>query len=92
MVTWWFWVFFVKANAQNVAGCSITGWEQDTKAHYGTKALNVLHGFLDFCPAFFAKILWAVKYVACSFLGNTSESQGESLTAAFYCFLQRGKK
>ena len=53
-----------------------------TEKHTVTRILPVLHGFLDFCSAFFAKTFLAVKYLALSFLGSTSEMQGEKLITA----------
>lgn len=61
---------FAKVNPQNVAGWGSTVWDQDIKVHFGTRALHVLHSFLDFCFAFFEKTFFGCKTSCTVFPGE----------------------
>lgn len=73
---------FAKVNPKIFFCWGSTSWDQVIKIHYSTGALHVLHSFLDFCSAFFPKTSLDAKYIVLSFLGNTSEVQGEILITA----------
>lgn len=64
-------------------------WLRDHRLGSRHESKNMCREPCRFCSAFFVETFLAVKYLALSFLRNTSEIQGEMLVTTWYCFVHK---